>query len=128
MPSSARAVGPSDESRSSAPNSAPANLLIFILNLNDEICWEFERIRIPQRARGCLRARTPRAGGGLFRLVDSHARRTRRTRRFGLDSLPAARAKNCFSGAASGGYTTRPTDAAGPFPDAGNQSQIQTQR
>jgi hypothetical protein len=34
--------------------SAHANLLILIINLKSEICWEFEQVRIPQRAGGCL--------------------------------------------------------------------------
>src|SRR5436190_4284672 len=57
MPSSARAAEASDDRTSSAPNSAHANLLIFIINLKSEICWEFERIRIPHGADGCLRRR-----------------------------------------------------------------------
>src|SRR5436190_21960911 len=59
MPSSARAAEASDDRTSSAPNSAHANLLNFIINLKSEICWEFERIRIPHGANGCLR----RCGG-----------------------------------------------------------------
>src|SRR2546423_3131939 len=66
MPSSARAGPASDDTTNSAPNSAHANLLIFIRNLKRKICWEFEHVRIPQRAYGCLCGAAALEGGRLF--------------------------------------------------------------